>query len=118
MYKTLAHPTSRLPQLQVNDDYATFIYFHTFLKNSWVVSRTKDAVFLWGVALSDEDNEDPNILNYVPISSNKDQINSSKTIYDSGQQLKLTRDGHCENMTLDSVDFDMYTMVLSYGVRL
>ena len=66
------YPASWLPQLQVNDDYAAFTSFYTFLKNAGVVPRTQDTVCFCGATLSDEDKNDLTIPNYIPPTSNKD----------------------------------------------
>ena len=38
--KTLVHPTSRLPTLQVNYGYSTFTFFYTLLEDTGLVPRT------------------------------------------------------------------------------
>ena len=113
--KTIVHPTSRLPQLQVNDRFSKLTPFYTFLENAGAVSRTHDAIFLCGAVF---DNEDPTILVHPPLNSFKESEKQSESSYEIGQQLKFTRDGHCEKVTLDSVDVDMDTMVPSYNIKL
>ena len=76
-----------------------------------MVPITKDAVFLCGAALFPDEDEGSKIPNVIPSNSYKEQTNKSRPRYTIGQQLKMTRDGHCENITLDSVDVDMSTKV-------
>ena len=49
-----------------------------------------------------------------------DEVTTTKTKspFSIGQNLQLTRDEHCEDVVLDSVDVDMDTMVPYYSVRL
>ena len=95
------HPASRLPQLQVNTGYSKFTSFCTFLENAGLVPRPKDAVFLCGAALSSDEDEDNDSSKFLPSHSSQEPTSQNYII---GQQLKLTKDGHCENVTLDSID--------------
>ena len=45
---TIVHPASRLPQLQMNNDYSKLTSFCNFLENAGLVPRSQDAVFLCG----------------------------------------------------------------------
>ena len=116
----LVHPSSRIPTLQVNPGYSTFTSFYTFLENAGLVPRTQDAVFLCGAILSDTDDEDPTMPNYLPAPLPVDGADTTKTkpTFSIGQNLQLTRDGYGEQVILDSVDVDMDTMVPYYSVRL
>ena len=116
--KIIVHPTSRLPQLQVNNGYSKFTSFCTFLENTGLVPIPKDAVFLCGAALSTDKDEDNDISKFLLSYSSKEQTFTSKPRYIIGQKLKLTKDGHDKNVTLDSVDVAMSNMVPSYIVRL
>ena len=89
------HPESRLPQLQVNTRYSTFTSFYTFLENAGLVPRTHDVVLLCGAALPNGDDDDPTIPNYLPATHLADEVatTKSKSTYNSGHTLQLTRDG-------------------------
>ena len=107
------HPASRLPTLQVNPGYSTFTSFYTFLENAGLVPRTQDVVFLCGSVLSAANDEDPPIPNSLPASLPADEAITTitKSPFSIGRDLQLTRDGHCEDVVLDSVDVDMDTTV-------
>ena len=97
-----------------------FTSFYTFIENTELVFRTQDAVFLCGAALPNGDDADHTIPNYLRAPQLTDEAATTKStsIYNIGQALQLTRDGHCKNVVWDSVDVDMDTMVYYCGVRL
>ena len=113
--KIIVHPTSHLPQIQVNGGLSMFKSFYTFLNNDGVVPRTQDAVFLCGADLDDEDLTE---LLHPTSAFFKESYAQSKPVYEIGQQLKFTRDGHFEKVTLYSVDVDLDTMVPAYNIKI
>ena len=99
--------------MNINDEFSIFTIFYQLLDNTGVVPINEPSVFLSGASPSSDPG--PTITNVVPESPKI--IDGKQNIYDIEQKLTLVRDGHGEEVILESVDVDFDTIVPYYTVK-
>ena len=103
--KTLVHPASKLPLMNMNDSFSIFTSFCQLPEKTGLVPNNSPSVFL-SCSSPSSDPASPQLTD------------GEQHIYDIGQKLTLVRDGHGEDVIFEAVDVDFDTMVPYYTVKL